>query len=336
MKRVISVFLVLIFICPAFCVSSSGADNLVSPDTSHFDYEYITFGDTAYTSYTPSFYVYNGRNCFLYPTPLNAGRIHVISDLTGKIYSGKTYEFSVDLWFSTGFSWVIGNIRAHVAIFSGSWSSYTEAFTSSSSTTLASFDLFEIDCDYPNAPWNSNYDYGTVNSTFTVPNLTGTYSAFLVFASVAETDVTTSSYCILGVDDMKLIDVDDNSSELDGIKGFLHNIYWDLRGGDCGEACSPHLGLFDRLKNYILYFNAEGTYTNPFEGTNMEFRETVDGWLSSLNSFCDSIDNSGQKFSSYISNVTVLINGFTGAIPILGAFLTFSCIVIVVRKVISR
>ncbi len=110
-----------------------------------------------------------------------------------------------------------------------------------------------------------------------------------------------------------LIDNDDNSAELDGIKGFLHSIRWDLVGGVCEESdcphsdvANPHLSLSERAKNAFnqfftdLQFKIDGLQTDINSGN-----VSIGGWFSDI----------GEKLSTNFSNnINTIKENFTGLI----------------------
>lgn len=97
--------------------------------------------------------------------------------------------------------------------------------------------------------------------------------------------------------DFCLVDNDDNSTELKGIKGFLHSIRWDLVGGQCDESdCShsvpdyPHLSLTERM-------------SSGFQG----FFDNVSGKLGELKS---SLTGLGDRISGFFSDLIENIREF--------------------------
>lgn len=89
-----------------------------------------------------------------------------------------------------------------------------------------------------------------LTASFVCPDFTG--NAYLTFAFTGNsTNLLPFSFYF---SDVSLIDPNDSSAELKGIKWTLHNFYWDIVGGACGnEDCphcnedNPHISIIQRL-----------------------------------------------------------------------------------------
>ena len=163
--------------------------------------------------------------------------------------------------------------------------------------------------------------------------------------------------------DFVMFDMDDNSKELTGIKGFLHSIRWDLTGGSCDDLeCihsseeNPHIGLFDKLAlkiegffntfsdtisgfftglgNLILYFDWEGDYENPFENEN----GTVESLSNELKKVSDYVAGVGDSFEGIVDSLTgalELFSKFTERFDWLITICVFTLAVIVISRFIG-
>lgn len=107
--------------------------------------------------------------------------------------------------------------------------------------------------------------------------------------------------------DFALVDNDDNSAELTGIRGFLHSIRWDLIGGVCGEedcphssADNPHLSLTERMST---------GFASMFEAIGNKFEEgsTLNVWFNNLSNTVGNLDGSlsnlGSDIGSFFSDL---------------------------------
>lgn len=112
-----------------------------------------------------------------------------------------------------------------------------------------------------------------------------------------------------------LYDNDQTAAELKGIKGLLHSLYWDLFGGVCDEEdCphsalnNPHVSIFDKLVNLILYFDPDGNYENPFDS------------VSFVSDVSDYFDKLTGYVSDSVSAVTTTVDSASGMIHIFDLF----------------
>lgn len=65
--------------------------------------------------------------------------------------------------------------------------------------------------------------------------------------------------------------------------------------------------------------------------------DTMNGWLTQLDEFADSIDSAGDTASEYISKGTELFNGFMGIAPAsVIALVAFGVVFLVIRKIVGR
>lgn len=106
--------------------------------------------------------------------------------------------------------------------------------------------------------------------------------------------------------DFVLIDNDDNSQELTGIRGFLHSIRWDLVGGSCEEddcphssGINPHLSLTERMT---------AGFSSLLDNIGNKFEEgsTLNLWFNDLSSgvtdLGDRINNFFEGLKESITN----------------------------------
>lgn len=89
-----------------------------------------------------------------------------------------------------------------------------------------------------------------LTASFVCPDYTGNAYLTFTFGGNAKTTNPWSFY----FSDVSLIDPNDSSAELKGIKWTLHNFYWDIVGGSCGnDECphcnedNPHISIIQRL-----------------------------------------------------------------------------------------
>ena len=152
----------------------------------------------------------------------------------------------------------------------------------------------------------------TLKTSFIASGFSGTP---LVYIAVSSTDNDNHSFYF---SDFKLVDNDDNSAELTGIKGFLHSIRWDLVGGVCDEedcphsaSDNPHLSLTERMSSgFATMFQSIG---NKFEEGS-----TLNTWFNNLSDTVGSLDVSlsslGDRFQGFIDdlgeNLSIDLDGF--------------------------
>ena len=105
-----------------------------------------------------------------------------------------------------------------------------------------------------------------LTASFVCPDYTGNAYLTFTFGGNAKTTNPWSFY----FSDVSLIDPNDSSAELKGIKGLLHNFYWDLVGGQCdNEDCphsnedNPHVSIFVRL--FVPSDGALNEFTNKIK-----------------------------------------------------------------------
>lgn len=152
------------------------------------------------------------------------------------------------------------------------------------------------------------------------------------------------------------------------IKGFIDNLWQNIKNafesvgqwfselGDKIGQWFVDLGdnikdFFTMLKNYLLYFqhpvtvNDDGVlvgadgqpvYTNPFDGPIDKVEETVNSWISKLNDFISSMEDSRVKVSGYLEQGSSVITKVLTAVPILSAVVAFAAGFFVIRKLVGR
>lgn len=148
----------------------------------------------------------------------------------------------------------------------------------------------------------------TLKASFIASSYTGTP---VVIINICSLDGTDHSFYF---SDFKLIDNDDNSAELTGIKGFLHSIRWDLVGGTCEEEdCphssgdNPHLSLSERMSS---------GFASMFQTIGDKFEEgsTLNVWFNGLSDKVGSINGSlsglGDRINGFFSGLGDRISGF--------------------------
>ena len=142
----------------------------------------------------------------------------------------------------------------------------------------------------------------------------------IVYITIGSSDNSTHYFFF---QDFKLVDNDDNSKELTGIRGFLHSIRWDLVGGTCEEedcphssTSNPHLSLTDRMSaGFQSFFDSLGESIFNLgeaigEKLNFNFSESI---INVSNGFSDVgswFDNLGSRISSFFDNLGDRISGF--------------------------
>lgn len=89
--------------------------------------------------------------------------------------------------------------------------------------------LFDVNLDN-----YSEFVGKTVSTSFAVSNFVGVPRVMLMFSG-------SNRYVLdMTFGDFALYDNDNTASELKGIKGLLHSLYWDLFGGVCDDEDCPH------------------------------------------------------------------------------------------------
>lgn len=156
--------------------------------------------------------------------------------------------------------------------------------------------LFEISVD------NIDSYFGKkLTASFVCPDYTGNAYLTFSFAGNSSKLLPFSFY----FSDISLIDPNDNSGELKGIKGTLHNLYWGLFGGACGdEDCphssedDPHVSIFVRL--FVPSDGALSDFTNKVKslfserlGFVYQAFDFLGQVLNKLNDLFSGIDASG-------------------------------------------
>lgn len=152
-----------------------------------------------------------------------------------------------------------------------------------------------------------------LNASFIASNYTGTPCVIISIMNQ-----NTSSH-VFFFENFKLIDNDDNSAELSGIKGFLHSIRWDLVGGTCDDSdcphsssSNPHLSLTERMSSgFGSFFDDIGENLTSLKDS---FSERVGELKTSLSSLGDRMgnffSNLGDRISNFFSNLGDRISGF--------------------------
>lgn len=141
-----------------------------------------------------------------------------------------------------------------------------------------------------------------LNTTFVASSASGRPC---IYIQLNNTDASLHFFYITNI---CLVDNDDNSKELTGIKGFLHSIRWDLVGGYCEEddcphregSNSPHLSLTDRMT---------AGFASLLENIGSKFEEgsTLNVWFNNLSSGVSSL---GDRISSFFNSLGDRISGF--------------------------
>lgn len=107
--------------------------------------------------------------------------------------------------------------------------------------------------------------------------------------------------------DLFLIDNDDNSQELKGIRGFLHSIRWDLVGGVCDEEDCPH--SYNNNPHLSLTERMSAGFATMLDNIGNKFEEgsTLNTWFSNLSS---GVTNLGDRISGFFNGLGDRISGF--------------------------
>lgn len=143
---------------------------------------------------------------------------------------------------------------------------------------------------------------------------------------------------------------DDIKAKFADLKSWIDNLGENIKqwfidlGNDIGE-------FFTMLKNYLLYFqhpvtvNSDGVligadgkpvYTNPFNSVIDKVETTVNGWITTIKNFCNSIDENANSVSEWLTTGSSLIQKVIVAVPILAVLVGFGIALIVIRKVVGR
>ena len=136
-------------------------------------------------------------------------------------------------------SWVELNASLRVGI------SYGSNFDIDNGDVELKTTLCEISADNVDSYFGKKF-----TASFVCPDYTGNAYLTFTFGGNAKNALSFSFY----FSDVSLVDPNDSSAELKGIKWTLHNFYWDIRGGACGnEDCphccedDPHISIIHRL-----------------------------------------------------------------------------------------
>lgn len=296
-SRPLSLFLsvlILIFLFPV--VSLGASDNLIDSDLSHW--QDLSDKNEYYIPCT----ITSSDN--IYRVTVNAGSS---SNLVGAVYdygqliAGHSYSLSfkmptrsaINLAFDKDYS---ANVFTNH--FTNCTLSIGIAFLSPSNEIISSesFALYTITSE------NYTDFFGkTLTTSFIASNFSGTP---VVIIQLLPLDFQNHSFYF---SDFKLVDNDDNSAELTGIKGFLHSIRWDLVGGTCEEEdCphssgdNPHLSLSERMSS---------GFASMFQTIGDKFEEgsTLNIWFNNLSDTVGNLDGSlsnlGDRFQGFIDGL---------------------------------
>ena len=173
-------------------------------------------------------------------------------------------------------------------------------------------ELFEI-----NSSNLSSHLGRSLSASFVANSGTGRPAFFILISA----DDSNSHYFFL--QDFKLVDNDDNSKELTGIRGFLHSIRWDLVGGICDEedcphssSSNPHLSLTDRMSaGFQSFFDSLGTSIFNLgeaigDKLNFNFSESILNVNQGFTNIGSWFDNLGSRISGFFDNLGNRISGF--------------------------
>lgn len=97
-------------------------------------------------------------------------------------------------------------------------------------------------------------------------------------------------------------------------------------------------GFFETLKNWLLWFSAEGSasYNNPFSNILSDIQLFFDDQVSDTNDFKNSLSDTLDRVVGYISSGSGVISAVLTGVPILSAFVAFFVVFSVIRKVVGR
>lgn len=153
-------------------------------------------------------------------------------------------------------------------------------------------DLYEF-----NSSNISRYVGRNLKTTFVAGSASGRP---VVYILVGINDSTSSKMHHFYFSDFVLIDNDDNSKELTGIRGFLHSIRWDLVGGTCEEDdcphssdVNPHLSLTERMT---------AGFSSLLDKIGNKFEEgsTLNTWFLNLSS---GVSKLGDRIDLFFENL---------------------------------
>lgn len=303
-SRPLSLFLSVLFFIFLFPVVSLGAsDNLINPDlTTWTDWSDVT-SDVIPCTLT------KGGN--VYRVTVNSGSstnyVGAVFD-NSSLIAGHSYSLSfkmpsraeVNDAFGTSYSSNVFENHFEKCIV-GIGVGFLSA--SGDLDTPENMQLYQITKD------NYTKFFGkTLKASFVASNYSGTP---VVYIGLLPSDSSNHSFYFC---DFKLVDNDDNSVELTGIKGFLHSIRWDLVGGTCEEEdCphssgdNPHLSLSERMSS---------GFASMFQTIGDKFEEgsTLNTWFNGLSDKVGSINGSlsglGDRINGFFSGLGDRISGF--------------------------
>lgn len=314
-SRPLSILLCFFIFIFSFSLSVSAASddgNLINPDLTQWDVIDVSSSSSDVLTWN------NGE---LYRFYAKGGSISSDVPLLwqfyydmGDIIAGHSYTFSFHLPDLADIQDVY-NTTMTDEVFKGYYKNATlcigYGFLSADGSAIQdTYELFEFNSDNINAFVGKD-----LKTSFVAPSSSGRPCMFILLHA----DDINSHYFFL--QDFRLVDNDDNSKELTGIKGFLHSIRWDLVGGVCEEedcphsvSSNPHLSLTERMSaGFQTFFDNLGTAIfNLGESIgnklNFEFSQSiinvsngfkdVGSWFSSL----------GDRISSFFSDLSADIS----------------------------
>ena len=241
-SRPLSIFLCLFLFISLFSVSVSAAsDNLLNDDLSEWDCLSDNSSDSWYDSRSDL-----GNTVYRFYGKSSDGLFYQLYYDLPNIIAGHSYTFSFHLPDLADIQSCYDTTMSDTTLrgyYNNAEVSLGYGYLKSDGSLSQSYELFRI-----NSSNLSSHLGRSLSASFVASSGTGR-PVFLIVISVTDSK---SHYFFL--QDFKLVDNDDNSKELTGIRGFLHSIRWDLVGGTCEEDdcphssdSNPHLSLTDRM-----------------------------------------------------------------------------------------
>lgn len=289
-SRPLYIFLSVLLIVSSFFVVtvSASSDNLIEPDLREWE-------SLDSVNELP---VFNAGNIYRL-TGKGNGFCGVIYDLPS-FTAGHSYTLSFripsggDISSAFGTSWSDSN---SISYFNNSTVYVGYGFLKPDGSNIESqSELFEF-----NSSNISRYIGKNLKTSFVGGSASGRP---VVYIMVTTLDNNTHHFYF---SDFVLIDNDDNSQELTGIRGFLHSIRWDLVGGSCEEddcphssGINPHLSLTERMT---------AGFSSLLDNIGNKFEEgsTLNLWFNDLSS---GVTDLGDRVNGFFTGLGDRISGF--------------------------
>ncbi len=280
-------------------VRASAASNLIDPNLSNWE-ESSNSSGTAVTAHD-NIYRLRVDTVSSGSASIGAGFVYTLPDLV----AGHSFTLSLKFPTSEEIAEAWGSDYTHsqlISHYTGSQLLIGFGYVDDSGELYSVNELFTVTEDNV-----QNFIGKTVSASFVAENTSGTPCIYI--GSITNR----TSFANFFVSNFVLIDNDDNSQELKGIKGFLHNIYWDTVGGVCDEEdcphsspVTPHTSLAERFSNsFNAFFDNLNSKLDSVNTDINSSTSSVGGWFSDI----------GDKLSTnFTNNINTIKENFSGLI----------------------